>query len=376
MDRLLVVGLLLIVTGVFVASNIYTLIPIYSQIADSLKSSEEQIVWGSSIFTACYAIGLLLFGPLSEQYGRKTVIVTGLLLSGLSTMLVGFSFNMESLLVFRGVQGFFLGSFAPVAFAYIFELYQDDKRRTLILSLINSGFLVAGIFGQVVSSALTLYFEWNVVFFVFAFIYIILFAFSQKIHIKTPLQSKQGIRLFKVLSIPFASKQLFNSYLITFTLLLSFIAFYDSLGRMLTADGYSSEELIMIRSIGLAGTILAVFTGQLIEKISLKVTMIMGILLGQCSLLLFIIYSHNSMALTILSIPFVASIALMIPSVISCIGKAAKEQRGLATSFYSFTLLMGASLGPVIAAHLSFTAVLTLLLVFFSCNLFIVLKMK
>ncbi|KAB2335498.1 MFS transporter [Bacillus mesophilum] len=375
MGRLQVVGLLLIVTGVFVASNIYTLIPIYSEIAHGIHASEEQIIWGSSIFTVCYAFGLLLFGPLSEQYGRKKVIVSGLLMSGLSTLLVGLSFNIESLFIFRGVQGFFLGSFAPVAFAYIFELYSDEKQRTLILSLINCGFLVAGIFGQIVSSALTLFYGWEIVFYVFAFFYIALFAISNKIHIKTAVYPGQGFHIFKVLTIPFLNKQLFNSYLITFTLLLSFIAFYDSLGRMLSADGFTDEELIIIRTIGLVGTILAVFTGKIIEKLRLKMTMIVGILLCLSCLLLFTLFSEYPVMITVLSIPFVASIALLIPSVISFIGSAAKTQRGLATSFYSFSLLIGASLGPVLAAHLSFTFVITVLLVFFCCNLFLVLKM-
>ncbi|WP_080846371.1 MFS transporter [Cytobacillus gottheilii] len=375
MGRLHAVGLLLIVTGVFVASNIYTLIPIYSEIAIGVKSSEEQIIWGSSVFTVCYAIGLLLFGPLSEQYGRKKVIVLGLLMSGLSTMLVGLSFNLESLIVFRGVQGFFLGSFAPVAFAYIFELYEKEKQRTLILTLINCGFLVAGILGQIVSTALTLFYGWEIVFFVFAVIYVTLFTFSHKIHIKTAISPAQGFHIFKVLAVPFSSKQLFNSYLITFTLLLSFIAFYDSLGRMLSTDGFSDEALILIRTIGLAGTILAVFTGRIIEKLHLKKTMIIGILLCLGSLVLFIVFREQPVMITFLSIPFVSSIAMLIPSVISYIGSAAKAQRGLATSFYSFSLLMGASLAPVIAAHLSFTFVMTVLLVFFCCNLFLVLKM-
>ncbi|WP_078548252.1 MFS transporter [Litchfieldia alkalitelluris] len=377
MARLNFVGILLIITGIFVASNIYTLIPIYSEVAQGLSSSKEQIVWGSSTFTISYAVGLLFFGPLSEQIGRKQVIVFGLLFSCITTICVGFSFNSGSLIVLRGIQGFSLGSFAPVAFAYTFELFENEKKRTLILSLINCGFLVAGILGQLISSLTTIIYGWEAVFYFFSVVYLLLFVCSYKIFpIKTAITNPKK-NILKDFTSLFFNKNLLHCYAISFTLLLSFIAFYDSLGRTLGSSiGIDDQTLIIIRSIGLIGTVLAIFTGKITEKIGLKRTLVIGILLGLSSILLFLLFSKHILVLTLVSIPFVASISLLIPVVISLIGKLAKKNRGSATSLYSFTLLVGASFGPIIASTFTFITVMTILLVFFLCNLYLAFKLE
>src|SRR5690606_40453359 len=46
-----------------------------------------------------------------------------------------------------------ISSFAPVTFLYVFELF-NGKERTMWLALINTGFLTAGILGQLAASFL------------------------------------------------------------------------------------------------------------------------------------------------------------------------------------------------------------------------------
>ncbi|WP_113926606.1 MFS transporter [Bacillus sp. P14.5] len=154
---------LLVTMGIFVACNIYTLIPMYEAVAVSISIRAEQVVLAGSIFTFCYAGGLFLFGGISDVVGRKTVIVFGIGISALATGAVALSGDEWSLYLTRGLQGFFLGSFAPVAFAYCYELF-ESKKRTLLLALINSGFLAAGILGQIISSSLSGWFGWQTVF--------------------------------------------------------------------------------------------------------------------------------------------------------------------------------------------------------------------
>ncbi|URM32103.1 hypothetical protein LLY41_17170 [Cytobacillus firmus] len=61
---LIATSVILTVTGIFVASNIYTLIPIYGEIADSFKVNENHIVAGEVflhffMLPACYSLDLL-----------------------------------------------------------------------------------------------------------------------------------------------------------------------------------------------------------------------------------------------------------------------------------------------------------------------------
>ncbi|MFC4322312.1 MFS transporter [Litchfieldia salsa] len=372
MKQLRYVGILLVITGIFVASNIYTLIPIYDQVAAGLHSSPKLIIWGSSIFSLCYAVGLLCFGPLSEIIGRKKVIVIGLLLSCITTAVVGWSFNHWSLILFRGIQGFALGSFAPVAFAYIFELY-PEKKRTLLLALINSGFLMAGILGQLISSFLTLHYSWEVVFFSFACIYFSLFFLSYFLLPNTHQQtSSTSRRIWRDFFLLLKDKNLLSCYMITFTLLLSFVAFYDGLGRMLTTHyEIDSQSLMVIRAIGIIGTIFSIFTGRLINRYGLNRALVVGLTLGISSTFFMIVLNHQILAITILSILFVSSISMLIPIMITYIGKIGNHARGSALSLYSFVLLVGASVGPILASFMPFLSLLKVLLFLFFTNLII-----
>ncbi|MBE4909280.1 MFS transporter [Bacillus luteolus] len=372
--RLLFVAVFLVFTGISIASNIYTLIPIYHDISLDLNISSTKAVLASSVFSFCYAIGLLMFGPMSEKFGRKLVIVLGLLCSSITTIIVGLSTSEWLLYLSRGLQGIALATFAPVAFSYTFDLF-PAKPRTLVLALINSGFLMAGILGQLVSSFITDYLSWEYVFYFFGLVYFGLFGIGCVLFPKhvVPSQSrevlKNMIRLLK-------NSLLIKSYLITFTLLLTFVAFYDGITRYLTNElQVESEVLFAIRGAGLLGAVLSLFTGKIIAAVGEMKTLKLGLCLTICSLFPLIILPSPKL-IAILSIFFVASISLLLPSIISFIGKNGGEHRGSALSIYSFTLLTGASLGPVLAEFLLFNKLVLLLIGLFTLNLIVGSKLK
>ncbi|MFT4414875.1 MFS transporter [Fredinandcohnia humi] len=375
MKHLTIVGFLLILMGICIASNIYTLIPIYENIARNMNRTVEQTIFGSSVFSICYACGLLIFGPVSEKIGRKKVIITGLFFSFLTTGVVGFAFDETSLYMFRGLQGFALGTFAPVAFAYTFELF-PIKHRTLVLALINSGFLIAGILGQLISTALTNLYSWEYVFYSFALIYLLLFLSGIIFLPNIPLVQRNGTSIVKDMLLLVRDPSLFKCYVITFSILLSFVSFYDGIGRFLR-EVYSvnDETLFHIRAIGLIGASLSFFAGKIVKKIGDKQTLVTGLLLTICSLLL-LLFAISPFLIAIFSIPFVAALSLLYPSIISIIGTIGQHNRGSAISLYSFTLLVGASIGPIIANVIDFPVLLLSLTGMFLLNLFLSLRIN
>jgi len=372
----LCVALFLILTGVFIVSNIYTLIPIYQDIAVGLDITFEQAVYGSSVFSLCYAFGLLSFGPISEKLGRKQVLVIGLLFSSISTAITGLAFNDSSFYLFRGIQGFALASFAPVAFAYTFDIF-SERSRTLVLALINSGFLVAGIVGQLISSLFTLHLGWQFVFFGFAIIYGFLFIIGLKALPKSEhTTNSMNRRVVSEMLLVLKDKNLLQCYCITFTLLLSFVAYYDGLANYFTqVIIMNPDTLFLIRAFGLLGAILSIFTGRIIKTFGEKKTLAFGMCLAIASLLLLLFY-RNPAFVCLSSVCFVAAISLLLPSVISVIGTIADSRRGIAISLYSFILLTGASIGPIIASRFTFSGLLTLLVGLFLINLFICRRVK
>jgi MFS family permease len=368
-QKMALTSFLLVFMGIMVASNIYTFIPIYEDIGQSLKLPMEKVVIASSSFSFFYACGLLVFANIAERVGRKEVLVYGLAASAVCTVLVAVAFNFEWLLLSRGVQGFFLGSFAPVAFAYTYDLF-SGKKRTFLLALINSGFLLAGIFGQLASDFITRWSSWQIVFVSFAAMYFILFLLGRHSLPKSKVLKSREDKSFSRLVRLIFRKDLLYCYCIVFTLLASFVAYYDSLTRYLTLD---ASLLFTIRTVGLIGVLLSLFTGRLIEKIGAFGTLFLGIALALISIgILFgLTQGMNAPLLIISSVLFVSSISLLLPTIITFIGQLSMEFRGQALSLYSFILLTGASLAPLLIMHFSFFQSIVLLLSFFTVDLFL-----
>lgn len=353
-------GIFFLSASVLVASSIYMLIPIYGQVAGTLSASSVQVSLAGSIFTICYAAGLLVFGPVSDYAGRKNVIAAGLGFSALFTLLAGLSHTLAGLYMMRGLQGLALASFAPVAFSCCYEIF-PERKRIFIISGINAGFLVAGAAGQTASSFVSGMFGWQAVFYLFSGLYALLFVFAL-------LALKGGSRLAAEpwadtvrLMAAFLNKTVFlYLYGIAFTMLAAFIIFYDVLNRQ---AGLAQGSIQWIRMLGLAGTSSALAAGWVIRRWGMKVTWNASLAAGSAGLLL-VLATESLAAMGLSAFLFSGAVSLLIPSIITLIGNAAGKKRTKALSLYSFILLSGASIAPPLAALLTFRfSIVSLLLV-------------
>ncbi|WP_079508016.1 MFS transporter [Mesobacillus jeotgali] len=364
-------SILLTLCAIMVASNIYTLIPIYSVLSENLGIAESHVVIAGGLFTFFYACGLLSFGPVSDYTGRRKILVFGLLASAVATCAVGFSTGSFSLWITRAFQGLALATFASVAFAYSYDLF-TARQRTILVVLINTGFLIAGIFGQVASAFLAEAFSWNAVFYFFAVVYFILFSAAFFLLKESPGHSVERKPLVTIFFQLLKEPRLMKCYLITFSLLFAIIAFYDAIGRFFAGP---ASDLLLIRLVGLIGATLSLFTGTLMDRWGELRTLMFGLAIGSSSAFI-LLFLQTTGALVILSIFFVSSISLVIPTVITMIGFYGRSQRAKALSLYSFVLMTGASLAPPVAAVLPFKGVMLLLALLFFFNIFLCISIK
>ncbi len=351
----------LVAMAVMVACNIYTFIPIYREIGASLSITQSEVVMAGTSFIFFYACGLLTFANAADHFGKKRILVWGMLASAFASGLVGLSTDFWSLFFTRGFQGLCLGSFAPVAFAYTYDLF-SGKQRTLLLAFINTGFLFAGILGQLLSGGITQLSEWSRVFYFFAVVYAFLFVIGKHMLPLTNVQSVSPSYQLATIMKLLRRKELLYSYGIVFTLLASFIAYYDSLTRHLSGE---EDLLFLTRSVGLIGAGLSLYTGRFMEVIGIYKTLFIGLALSIVSLVAALIYAIWHIPFIIISsILFVSAISLLIPTVITLIGNMSGKGRSQALSLYSFILLCGTSLAPLIVMNLSYVQSLYLLLGF------------
>jgi len=114
---------------------------------------QQEIGFSSLLVTviyASYAIGviaaLLLFGQLSDEIGRRWVLLPGLLLSAASALAFLFAGSLVPLFVGRVLSGLSAGIFTGTATATLVDLAPPDRQRraTLIATGVNIGGLGLG----------------------------------------------------------------------------------------------------------------------------------------------------------------------------------------------------------------------------------------
>jgi MFS family permease len=91
-----------------------------------LSKFDLSLVIGTSL--AATALGGVLFGYLCDRYGRKSVLQLTIIIYSIGTFLVGFSFNLTSLLIFRIITGLGVGGEWATGQTFIGETFPAKLR--------------------------------------------------------------------------------------------------------------------------------------------------------------------------------------------------------------------------------------------------------
>jgi EmrB/QacA subfamily drug resistance transporter len=106
-----------------------------------------------------------IVGKLSDQFGRKGFLLTGIALFLLGSALAGTSQTMTQLIVFRGLQGLGVGLIQTPAFTVVADLFPPAERGKWQGLFVGVGAL-ALIIGPVIGGTITDQTSWHWVFYV------------------------------------------------------------------------------------------------------------------------------------------------------------------------------------------------------------------
>lgn len=108
-----------------------------------------------AVYAAGVIAGLVLVGPMSDQIGRRRVLLPGLLISALAAVVFLLPGGLPTLLIARILSGISAGVFTGTATATLLDLAPRDKRQRagLVAAAVNMGGLglgpaVAGVLSQ------------------------------------------------------------------------------------------------------------------------------------------------------------------------------------------------------------------------------------
>lgn len=343
---------LLVFTALVVVSQLYAAIPLAGPAGKSLGG--DAVFALSTCFSATYALGFVLWGPLADHFGRRRTMLAGMILLTLATAGCAAAQSISALAILRGLQGITTSSFAPVALAYIAEAV-EPRRRALSIGAVSTAFLAAGIVGQVLPQALANWAGWASAFLVSAAVLALCWA-AIFVLVREPGRApglglgRQFRQIGRLICLP----EMLTLCAAHVTLLMCFIAMYTALGAHTASLGLSDSALMWIRLCGLPCMFAALAAGPLARRRGVSGLARAGFLLAACGLVLEALASSNAVALTAASLAFVTGIALAVPAMITLFGEVSAPHRASGMAINGLVLFIGASLGPLLARSLAF----------------------
>jgi DHA1 family bicyclomycin/chloramphenicol resistance-like MFS transporter len=115
------------------------------------------------LFFVTYAIALLLWGPLSDRFGRRPVVLVGLTCYMVAGALCAVSSDIFQLMVFRIFQAVGAGAASTVATAIVKDVYEGRKRE-VTLAAVQSMTVLAPLVAPIVGGLILRFTSWRGVF--------------------------------------------------------------------------------------------------------------------------------------------------------------------------------------------------------------------
>lgn len=132
--------LLLVAYGIsaMVVTDLY--LPSMPLLARVFDTTDAQVQWTLTIYMGGFAGAQLIYGPLSDRFGRRPVLLWGGVAFLAATLLCGTARSIETLILARLAQGVAIASLFVTSKALIRELYDDATvvRVTAQISMVES----------------------------------------------------------------------------------------------------------------------------------------------------------------------------------------------------------------------------------------------
>jgi EmrB/QacA subfamily drug resistance transporter len=162
---------------------------------DILKDFHANLGSGQLVLTV-YLLALALVIPLSgflgERIGMKRLYMITLVLFTAGSALCGFAWNLQSLILFRALQGLGGGMLQPLGQAIVFTMI-TPRERGYFMGLLGLPSLLAPILGPTVGGYLVEYSTWRMIFLINLPIGLINLALAWRLLKETPI--RQDARL-------------------------------------------------------------------------------------------------------------------------------------------------------------------------------------
>jgi DHA1 family bicyclomycin/chloramphenicol resistance-like MFS transporter len=135
-------------------------LPALPAIAAGLSATAEAVQTSITVFLAGFAVGMLFYGPISDRYGRRTVMLSGIALFCVASLACLLASAVEQLVAARFVQALGGGAASVLARAVVRDVYTQTEaiRKLSLMAMVTA---IAPLLAPLIGSGLLAAFGWQ-----------------------------------------------------------------------------------------------------------------------------------------------------------------------------------------------------------------------
>ena len=196
-------------------------------ISNDINASYAYIQWAVTIYMLACAAGILLSPYMHENFGLKKAWIGSIFVFLIGSILVGFSYNLVSLILFRCLQGFGAGILIPITQSIIATHFAKQRLKP-VMALIAIPSVFAPALGPIFGAILSEQLNWRIAFFINIPLALLAFFFGG-----TTIPENK------------TSKYNMNIY-VFMTFLIALILFFISIKNITTEHFFGTSNIIML----------------------------------------------------------------------------------------------------------------------------------
>ena len=327
-------------------------LPSLPQLASFFETSASMTQLTLTTAMIGLAVGQLLLGPLSDKFGRKIPLIISLVIYIISTVLIVYAPNIESMIVLRVIQGLSSAGSVVISRAVATDLYRG-REMTRFFGLLMTINGIAPIISPILGSLLLEYISWKGVFVFLALIGVIVLLFCFRLKESLSVENRLQGSIFATFSTfgVIIKNRLFMSYVGIESFLLGAMFAYIAASPFILQSFYGLSAFIFSLCFGANGAALVIganIGGKLPNRQALAIGVLAFVVAALYTIAVLIIQPHW----LFVEIGFFAMLLLMgitFPAISTLAMESERQYAGSASALLGFApFFLGGIVSPLV----------------------------